>query len=115
MILYEFIVGCVPFFGETPEELFAHTVNDDIEWPDDNDWPVDDTAKDLISALLSHNPLDRLGTVGGATELKEHPFFDSLDWNHLLRQKAEFVPHLIDDEDTSYFDSECGTLTVYYS
>lgn len=27
IILYEFIVGCVPFFGETPEELFAHTVN----------------------------------------------------------------------------------------
>jgi len=27
VILYEFIIGCVPFFGETPEELFAHTVN----------------------------------------------------------------------------------------
>jgi len=27
IILYEFIIGCVPFFGETPEELFAHTVN----------------------------------------------------------------------------------------
>lgn len=27
IILYEFLVGCVPFFGETPEELFAHTVN----------------------------------------------------------------------------------------
>lgn len=27
IILYEFLIGCVPFFGETPEELFAHTVN----------------------------------------------------------------------------------------
>lgn len=27
IILYEFLVGCVPFFGETLEELFAHTVN----------------------------------------------------------------------------------------
>lgn len=27
VILYEFIIGVVPFFGETPEELFAHTVN----------------------------------------------------------------------------------------
>lgn len=26
IILYEFLVGCVPFFGDTPEELFAHTV-----------------------------------------------------------------------------------------
>lgn len=30
IILYEFLVGCVPFFGETPEELFAHTVNGKI-------------------------------------------------------------------------------------
>ena len=79
---------------------------DDIEWPDESDWPVDDTAKDLITALLSHSPLDRLGTVGGALEVKEHPFFDPLDWKHLLRQKAEFVPHLSDEEDTSYFDSK---------
>ena len=27
IILYEFLVGCVPFFGETPEKLFAHVVN----------------------------------------------------------------------------------------
>ena len=40
VILYEFLIGCVPFFGETPEELFAHTVNDDIEWPTEEDWPV---------------------------------------------------------------------------
>ncbi|XP_018024683.1 microtubule-associated serine/threonine-protein kinase 2-like isoform X2 [Hyalella azteca] len=104
VILYEFLVGCVPFFGETPEELFAHTVNDDIEWPEESDWPVDDTAKDLITALLTHNPLDRLGTVGGAAEIKEHPFFQPIDWNQILRQKAEFVPHLMDDDDTSYFD-----------
>lgn len=30
IILYEFLIGCVPFFGETPEELFAHTVNGDF-------------------------------------------------------------------------------------
>jgi len=25
--LYEFLVGCVPFFGETPDELFMQAVN----------------------------------------------------------------------------------------
>ncbi|XP_063929484.1 microtubule-associated serine/threonine-protein kinase 3 isoform X6 [Zophobas morio] len=104
IILYEFLVGCVPFFGDTPEELFAHTVQDDIEWPDNDDWPVQEEAKDLISALLQHSPRDRLGT-GGAQEVKEHVYFNGLDWNSLLRQKAEFVPQLEHDEDTSYFDS----------
>ena len=40
IILYEFLIGCVPFFGETPEDLFSHTVKDEIEWPEEEDWPV---------------------------------------------------------------------------
>ncbi len=104
IILYEFLIGCVPFFGETPEELFAHTVNDDVEWPNDEDLPIKCEAKDLISALLQQNPRDRLGT-GGAQEVKEHPYFANVDWDSLLRQKAEFVPQLNGEEDTSYFDS----------
>ena len=27
IILYEFLVGCVPFFGETPEELFSQVIH----------------------------------------------------------------------------------------
>ncbi|GFY47238.1 hypothetical protein TNIN_1291 [Trichonephila inaurata madagascariensis] len=104
IILYEFLVGCVPFFGETPEELFAHVINDEIEWPANNEWPATDDAKDLISCLLQQNPRDRLGT-GGAHEVKEHQFFDEIDWNSILRQKAEFVPQLDSEDDTSYFDT----------
>lgn len=115
IILYEFLIGCVPFFGETPEELFAHTVNDDIEWPDNDDWTVQPEAKDLITQLLQQNPRDRLGT-GGAHEVKEHIYFQGLDWNSLLRQKAEFIPQLSNEDDTSYFDSNLKILLkiVYF-
>uniref|UniRef100_A0A3Q4FZW9 non-specific serine/threonine protein kinase n=1 Tax=Neolamprologus brichardi TaxID=32507 RepID=A0A3Q4FZW9_NEOBR len=103
IILYEFLVGCVPFFGDTPEQLFGQVVNDDIIWPDGEDaLPAD--AQDLITRLLRQNPLERLGT-GGATEVKMHNFFLGLDWNGLLRQKAEFIPQLESEEDTSYFDT----------
>lgn len=114
VILYEFLIGCVPFFGETPEELFAHTVNDDIEWPteDDEQAPPED-AKALITALLQQNPRDRLG-ITGAQELKEHPYFKDVDWNSLLRQKAQFVPQLSSDDDTSYFDSNYYSLQRFY-
>lgn len=44
--------------------------------------------------------------VGGASEVKQHLFFSGLDWNGLLRQKAEFIPQLEAEDDTSYFDSE---------
>ncbi|KAM8839376.1 LOW QUALITY PROTEIN: microtubule-associated serine/threonine-protein kinase 3 [Synchiropus picturatus] len=103
IILYEFLVGCVPFFGDTPEQLFGQVVNDDIIWPDGEDaLPAD--AQDLITRLLRQSPLERLGT-GGTTEVKIHAFFLGLDWNGLLRQKAEFIPQLETEEDTSYFDT----------
>lgn len=38
--------------------------------------------------------------------MKQHQFFHNLDWNSLLRQKAEFIPQLESEDDTSYFDSE---------
>uniref|UniRef100_A0A3Q1GNS1 non-specific serine/threonine protein kinase n=1 Tax=Acanthochromis polyacanthus TaxID=80966 RepID=A0A3Q1GNS1_9TELE len=103
IILYEFLVGCVPFFGDTPEELFGQVVSDEIIWPEGDDaLPAD--AQDLITRLLRQSPLDRLGT-GGASEVKQHPFFLGLDWNGLLRQKAEFIPQLEAEDDTSYFDT----------
>ncbi|XP_041444840.1 microtubule-associated serine/threonine-protein kinase 1-like isoform X2 [Xenopus laevis] len=103
IILYEFLVGCVPFFGDTPEELFGQVISDDIVWPEAEEaLPTD--AQNLISCLLQTDPLQRLGT-GGAIEVKVHRFFTDLDWNGLLRQKAEFIPHLEAEDDTSYFDT----------
>ena len=84
IILYEFLIGCVPFFGDTPEELFAHTVNDDIEWPTEEDWPVPPEAKEIISALLMQNPLDRLGTAG-SFDVSEH--FQSSEVNQVKHQQ----------------------------
>ena len=52
IILYEFLIGCVPFFGETPEELFAHTVHDEIEWPEEEDWPVQVTLTSHWSIII---------------------------------------------------------------
>uniref|UniRef100_A0A663F3K1 non-specific serine/threonine protein kinase n=1 Tax=Aquila chrysaetos chrysaetos TaxID=223781 RepID=A0A663F3K1_AQUCH len=103
IVLYEFLVGCVPFFGDTPEELFGQVISDEILWPEgDEALPPD--AQHLISCLLQPDPLRRLG-AGGAQEVKAHGFFAALDWTGLLRQKAEFVPHLESEEDTSYFDT----------
>ena len=39
------------------------------EWPEEDDWSVQQEAKDIIAALLQQNPLDRLG-VSGSIEVK---------------------------------------------
>ncbi|VDL74641.1 unnamed protein product [Nippostrongylus brasiliensis] len=104
VILYEFLVGCVPFFGDSPEDLFSKVISEDVEYPD-GDEALPPEAEDLIRRLLEKNPVERLGALVGATQLMVHPFFASLDFNTLLRQKAEFVPQLENEEDTSYFDT----------
>lgn len=76
-------------------ELFAHVVNDAvIEFPNDEDWPLDPNSKDLITALLQQNPQDRLGSAG-PQEVKEHPYLADLDWTSLLRYKVNFKFFLI--------------------
>lgn len=83
--------------------FFCFPFAEELEWPEEDDWQVRDDAKDVITRLLQHNPINRLGT-GGAIEVKEHEFFSGLNWENLLRKKAEFVPNLDNEEDTSYFD-----------
>ena len=71
-------------------------------------------AKDIITALLQQSPRDRLGT-GGSHEVKDHPYFYGVNWNSLLRQKAEFVPQLLNEEDTSYFDSKTALSVIKFT
>jgi microtubule-associated serine/threonine kinase len=121
IILYEFLVGVPPFTGNTPDELFANVINGKIEWPDLLDESTIDSssstsddlfeqmfcpeAKHLIEQLLEHEPSKRLGTLGGAFEIRTHPFCACINWNTLLREKADFVPVLESPDDTSYFDT----------
>ena len=80
----------------------------EIDWPEGED-AVPDVAFDLIMKLLQQDPVFRLGT-GGSHEVKEHVFFEEVDWKSLLRQKADFVPQLEGEDDTSYFDSKCKCM-----
>ena len=50
--------------------------------------------------------IEELSLTAGLLEVRDHPFFDGVDWATLLKQKAEFIPQLQGEEDTSYFDSK---------
>jgi serine/threonine protein kinase len=106
IILYEFLTSVPPFSGNTPEDLFFNVINGEIMWPEEDDEliHISSDAKNLIECLLAHDPLRRLGG-NGAIELKQHPFFINLDWDNLLRNKADFIPQLDGPDDTSYFDT----------
>ena len=62
-----------------------------------------------ISLVCDLLPLYRVViSLVGTHHVKEHVFFDNVNWESLLRQKAEFIPQLDDEEDTSYFDCKFG-------
>lgn len=44
-------------------------------------------AKDLILKLMNRNPKKRMGTFGGADEIKKHPFFKGIDWRKLYNRE----------------------------
>jgi len=43
-------------------------------------------ARDIILRLLNRNPKKRLGTFGGASEIKKHPFFKNIEWTKLYNR-----------------------------
>ena len=49
--------------------------------------------------------------------MKRHPFYQTLHWDELIMHKAEFVPYLDSEEDTSYFDCKklCFLLATWFS
>lgn len=58
------------------------------------DWDIDSQLALLIHGLLQRNVGDRLGTVGGAAEIKQHPLFAGIEWQLLCDGKlpAPFLP-----------------------
>ncbi len=64
--------------------------------------------------LLNRNPKHRLGAQRDAAELKEHPFFKSIDWEALARKQVTppFKPVVEPDEPTSNFDPEFTSADI---
>ncbi|XP_073425235.1 ribosomal protein S6 kinase 2 alpha-like [Dendrobates tinctorius] len=103
IILYEFLYGFTPFYGDSQREILLSVVRDDITWRY-NEYIAPDDARNLITGLLQKNPAQRLGT-GGANEIKIHPFLCCLSFLNLPSQKPLLCLDLASDEDTCYFNT----------
>ena len=53
--------------------------------------------------LMDINPATRLG-ANGADEVKNHSFFEGIEWDKVTSKEAAFIPQLSDPESTDYFD-----------
>ncbi|KHN18748.1 Serine/threonine-protein kinase KIPK [Glycine soja] len=78
VFLYELLYGRTPFKGSNNEETLANVVLQGLRFPKHPN--VSFQAKDLIRGLLVKEPENRLGSEKGAAEIKQHPFFEGLNW-----------------------------------
>nr|CAB3462062.1 unnamed protein product [Digitaria exilis] len=85
VFLYELLYGKTPFKGPGNDETLANVVSQNLRFPDNP--AVSSNAKDLIRGLLVKEPENRLGSLRGAAEIKQHPFFEGLNWA-LIRSAA---------------------------
>lgn len=118
-ILFEFLYGYPPFHADTPERVFENILARTIDWPDEEEFPVSQDAKDLMDRLMTINPKERLGANGSEAfpsageEVRRHPWFRGIHWETLLQDEAQFVPAPENPEDTEYFDARGATLQSF--
>lgn len=78
IFLYELLYGKTPFKGSVNDQTLANVVLESLRFPETP--LVSFQARDLIKGLLVKEPENRLGSQRGAAEIKQHPFFDGLNW-----------------------------------
>ncbi|TVU30396.1 hypothetical protein EJB05_22015 [Eragrostis curvula] len=101
-IMYEMLVGYPPFYSDEPMTTCRKIVNwrTHLKFPEEARLTAD--AKDLISKLLC-NVDQRLGTKG-AEEIKEHSWFNEVEWDKLYEIEAAYLPQVTDELDTQNFE-----------
>ncbi|XP_061351920.1 phototropin-2 isoform X4 [Gastrolobium bilobum] len=78
ILLYEMLYGRTPFRGKNRQKTFSNILHKDLTFP--SSIPASLAARQLINALLQRDPASRLGSITGANEIKQHPFFRGINW-----------------------------------
>ena len=86
VMMYEMLTGFLPYDGKNSAELIKAQKRP-LQFPSH----VGDPAIDLISRLLTRNPLKRISN--NVQNIKSHPFFSEIDWKSLEKGLIESPLH----------------------
>ena len=104
ILIYEMLTGFPPFASKNQNDMFVKIIREDFKFPQEID--ISDDCKDIVRKLLTKNPELRLGNQKDADMIKEHPWFNDMDFEKLLafQIKPPFVPKILNEKDTENFD-----------
>lgn len=108
-VIYEFLTGVPPFHADTIAETFGRIIKCTVDWSMLEEFSPQVT--DLIKKLLTVNPLERLGAKG-INEIKNHQWFNGIDWHRVELLNPPFKPDLKDYDDTEYFTQRYSFQTT---
>ncbi|KAK3794187.1 hypothetical protein RRG08_049587 [Elysia crispata] len=102
VIMYEMLIGYPPFCSESPQETYRKVMNwrETLIFPPE--MPISNDARDLIKRFCC-DPEHRIG-ANGIEEIKAHPFFRYVDWEHIRERPALIPVDVKGIDDTSNFD-----------
>lgn len=99
IFLYELLFGKTPFKGSDNRATLMNVVGQPLRFPESP--VVSFSARDLIRGLLVKEPQHRLAYKRGATEIKQHPFFEGVNWALIRCASPPEVPRPVEYEPVS--------------
>lgn len=105
VLIFEMCCGWSPFHADDTQQMYKNIAFGKVKFPKD---ALSAEGRSFVKGLLNRNPENRLGAQDDARELRRHPFFHDIDWDHLVQKKIPppFKPHVASETDTSNFDPE---------
>lgn len=98
IFLYELLFGKTPFKGSGNRATLFNVVGQPLRFPESP--VVSFSARDLIRGLLVKEPQHRLAYKRGATEIKQHPFFEGVNWALIRCASPPEIPRPFEVERT---------------
>lgn len=96
IFLYELLFGKTPFKGSGNRATLFNVVGQPLRFPESP--AVSFQARNLIRGLLVKEPQHRLAYKRGATEIKQHPFFEGVNWALIRCASPPEIPKPVEFE-----------------
>eukprot|EP00753_Platysulcus_tardus_P015852 PLAT5312.1.p2 GENE.PLAT5312.1~~PLAT5312.1.p2 ORF type:complete len:336 (-),score=148.10 PLAT5312.1:31-1038(-) len=108
VVLHELLTGLPPFYDRNVKRMHHNILYGRLRLGAG----LSEQAAELIAGLLVKSPRSRLGCrERGVDELREHPFFASINWDDLRAQRTvpPFRPRVSGETDVRHFAEEFTT------
>ncbi|KAF9429082.1 serine/threonine protein kinase, AGC, partial [Entomortierella beljakovae] len=93
ILIYEMLFSTTPFKGKDRVATFNSILHTEVQFPENNGAQiVTANCKSLIRKLLIKEENLRLGSIAGASDVKQHPFFKTTNWALLRHLPPPIIP-----------------------